>query len=171
MKRKVFRIEQTLTAGRRAASANGIATHARAASQTGSQPCLKRAAGELGAAVEGMEQAVQVILQSAEVIEERAKALAQASRGDRDDTSLVEEVQHHLTRIYEACNFQDIAGQRIARVIETLSAVDQHGSGANGNGHDASARHAARVNPLLNGPRLDGEAGRVNQFDVDAMFR
>ena len=171
MKRKVFRIEQTLTASRRVAVANGFATHAKAASQSGSRPCLKRTAGELGAAVEDMEQAVQVILQSAEAIEERAKVLAQASRGDRDGTALIEEVQHHLTRIYEACNFQDIAGQRIAKVIETLSAVDQHASSANGNGHDPSARHPARVNPLLNGPRLDGEAGRVNQFDVDAMFR
>ena len=84
-----------------------------------------------------------------------------------------------LTRIdasfaasYEACNFQDIAGQRIGKVIETLSIVDSHLARSNRNGvvHEAAAGQPHHSGRLLNGPRPDGEAGSVSQQNIDAMF-
>jgi chemotaxis protein CheZ len=180
VRRKVFRIEQTLAMGRKPAAAPAIARHTNgevtsdnpAPRLAGRAPCLNRAAGELGAAVEGMEKAVQTILQSAEVIDERTKAIANAHRNGREQ-KFAEEVQDHLTRIYEACNFQDIAGQRIGKVIETLSTVDNRKARSNGNGadHEPATGRSERANPLLNGPRLDGESDSVTQHDVDALFR
>lgn len=132
---------------------------------------MTRAAGELGAAVEGMEKAVQTILQSAEVIDGCAKALAVAHRNGHE-RKLAEDVQDHLTRIYEACNFQDIAGQRIGKVIETLSVADDRLAPSNGNAasYEAAVEQADHSGHLLNGPRLDGEAGSVSQHDIDTMF-
>lgn len=180
MRRTVFRIEQTLGMGRQptalaarhARQTNGMATRdANAPRLAGSGICLKRAAGELGAAVEGMEKAVQTILQSAEVIDDRAKALADVHRSGHE-RKLAEDVQDHLTRIYEACNFQDIAGQRIGKVIETLNAVDVRGTRPTGNSadHQRAAERPERPKRLLNGPRLDGETDSVSQHDIDAMF-
>jgi chemotaxis regulatin CheY-phosphate phosphatase CheZ len=38
---------------------------------------------------------------------------------------LAQDVQDHVVRIYEACNFQDLAGQRIGKVITTLIMVEE----------------------------------------------
>src|SRR6478752_5772494 len=85
---------------------------------------MTRAAGELGAAVEGMETATQKILASAEVIDDCARTLAAALSNDYHN-GLAQDVQDHVVRIYEACNFQDLAGQRIGKVIATLIMVEE----------------------------------------------
>ena len=103
----------------------------------GNERRMTRAAGELGAAVGGMETATQKILASAEVIDDCARALAAALNNDYHH-GLAQDLQDHVVRIYEACNFQDLAGQRIGKVIamlvmieERLMAMIQHHSGAN----------------------------------------
>jgi hypothetical protein len=176
VRRKVFRIEQTLATGRKPAAsawpANGAAMRKMSAPRpAGQELCMTRAAGELGAAVEGMERAVQTILQSAEAIDDCAKALAGAHRNGHE-RRLAEDVQDHLIRILEACNFQDIAGQRIGKVIETLSVVNDRRAPSNGNGFAGEKGEGRRdkSSRLLNGPRLDGEAGSVSQHDIDTMF-
>src|SRR5512132_2065650 len=85
---------------------------------------MTRAAGELGAAVEGMETATQKILASAETIDDCARALASALSDDYHH-GLAQDVQDQVVRIYEACNFQDLAGQRIGKVIATLIMIEE----------------------------------------------
>ena len=69
------------------------------------------------------------------------------------------------TRIYEACAFQDITGQRIAKVVAALQAIEARIS---------RTREAVEAPPepatpsLLNGPQVPG-AG-VSQSDIDALF-
>jgi chemotaxis protein CheZ len=133
---------------------------------------MARAAGKLGAAIEGMEKATEKILKSAEVIDDSAKALAAAVKTDYE-TGLAQEIQDHVVKIYEACNFQDLSGQRIGNVIETLTAIEDQVEGMldrhNGHPQPASAK-AARADDLLNGPRLDGESGHTSQSDIDVLF-
>jgi chemotaxis regulatin CheY-phosphate phosphatase CheZ len=95
---------------------------------------------------------VDAVERGAEIQGARAKALAVAHRKGHE-RKLAEDVQDHLTRIYEACNFQDIAGQRIGKVIETLSAVEDARTPSNGNGaaRDAAPGQAAHPGRLLNG--------------------
>jgi len=110
-------------------------------------------------------------LKSTEVIDDSAKALAAAMKTDYD-CGLAQEIQDHVVKIYEACNFQDLSGQRIDHVIETLNMIedqveamlDRH-KGQPGEAPAAKPRHA-----LLNGPRLDGDAGYTNQINIDKMF-
>ena len=142
----------------------------------GNERRMSLAAGELGAAVESMETATQKILASAEAIDECARALASALTDDYHN-GLAQDVQDHVVRTYEACNFQDLAGQRIGKVIATLMMIEErlesmiercHGSGE-------LSRPTAETRPaaggeLINGPRLDGASGHVSQRDIDAMF-
>jgi chemotaxis protein CheZ len=142
----------------------------------GNERRLSRAAGELGAAVEGMETATQKILASAEAIDECARALASALTDDYHN-GLAQDVQDHVVRMYEACNFQDLAGQRIGKVIATLMMVEEHLAAMIERHHSSSeASHPATEmgraygGDLINGPRLDGDSGHVSQQDIDAMF-
>ena len=142
----------------------------------GNERRMSRAACELGAAVEGMESATQKILASAEAIDECARALAAALTDDYHH-GLAQDVQDHVVRVYEACNFQDLAGQRIGKVIATLMMVEEHlaamierfHSGGEASRPTAETQRAYAVD-LINGPRLDGDAGHVTQQDIDAMF-
>jgi chemotaxis protein CheZ len=71
-----------------------------------------------------------------------------------------------MARIYEACTFQDLAGQRIAKVIALLTSLDQVLSGAIEEHVDTPP--TAPV--MLNGPRLDGASGHITQDEIDAIF-
>jgi len=142
----------------------------------GSERRMSRAAGELGAAVEGMETATQKILASVEAIDECARALASALTDDYHH-GLAQDVQDHVVRVYEACNFQDLAGQRIGKVIATLMTVEEqlaamieHLQSGGGASRPAAVAHRTYAGDLINGPRLDGASGHVTQQDIDLMF-
>lgn len=134
---------------------------------------MAHAAGKLGAAVEGMEKATEKILKSTEVIDDSARALA-ATLKDDYKRGLAQEIQEHVVRIYEACNFQDLSGQRIGNVIETLNMIENQVEAMlerhNGQPGDAPAAKPAASPGLLNGPRLDGDSGHTSQRDIDALF-
>jgi chemotaxis protein CheZ len=137
---------------------------------------MARAAGELNAAVEGMETATQKILASAEVIDDCVRALTSALTDDYHH-GLGQDVQDHVVRIYEACNFQDLAGQRISKVIVTLIMIEERVAAMleRCNNSDSANRPAAPAGStsngdVINGPRLDGASGHANQDDIDAMF-
>ena len=134
---------------------------------------MTRAAGDLGAAIEGMEAATQRILGSAEAIDDCARALTSAFSNDYHH-GLAQDVQDHVVRIYEACNFQDLAGQRIGKVIAVLMMIEDrlvamiarhNGSEEQPVGHGETSRER-----LVNGPRLDGETGYASHGDIDVMF-
>jgi chemotaxis protein CheZ len=134
---------------------------------------MAHAAGKLGAAVEGMEKATEKILKSTEVIDDSAKALAASLKTDYE-RGLAQEIQDHVVKIYEACNFQDLSGQRIGHVVETLNMIedqveamlDRH----KGRPGEAPAAKPVSDHGLLNGPRLDGDSGHTDQIDIDKMF-
>lgn len=132
---------------------------------------LARAAGKLGVAIEGMEKATEAILKSAEVIDESAKALAATSRTDYA-RGLTQEIQDHVVKLYEACNFQDLGGQQISSVIETLNAIETKVDGMlkRDGRRSPDASRSKSNGELLNGPRLDGESGHTSQHDIDLMF-
>jgi chemotaxis protein CheZ len=136
-----------------------------------------RARRELDAVVDGTERATQQILDAAEVIEEAANSLA-ASVKHEQEQALAQDIQDHVLRIFEACNFQDLSGQRIAKVLATLQFVEDHivRMMEIWGGAEAFKDYAASIAPggsndhLLHGPRLDDDAGHASQADIDAMF-
>ena len=138
----------------------------------GNERRMARAVDELGAARRGMEIGAEKILRAAEVIDESARALT-ASLQDEYKRGLAQEIQEQVVDVFEACNFQDISGQRIGKVIATLSAVEQQVTVALARCDafaDAPAEFAPAGNGLLNGPKLDGDLGHADQRAIDKMF-
>ena len=92
-------------------------------------------------------------------------------------TVLAQDIQDHVVRVYEACNFQDLAGQRIGKVIATLVMVEEqlavlieNSSNVSGAARPDKAAGSPPDGDLLNGPRLDGDGGHATQQDIDLMF-
>jgi chemotaxis protein CheZ len=134
--------------------------------------------GELGAVVGGTEQATQQILEAAEAIDQAASAMAKITSPDQQ-RALSEEIQERVVSIFEACNFQDLTGQRISKVTGTMKFIEQHINEMMNiwGGVDAIKAHAPPIvdtregdDKLLNGPKLDGDVGHASQDDIDAMF-
>src|SRR5918912_1479672 len=73
------------------------------------------ASGELDAIASHLEEATGGILDSCEQLEAVGRDLG----GDAEAR-----IAGVVTRIYEACSFQDITGQRIAKVIQTLKTIE-----------------------------------------------
>jgi chemotaxis protein CheZ len=141
----------------------------------GKERRMARAAGELGAAIEAMEKATTRILKSGEAVEDTAKALGATLKSDYQ-RGLAQDIQDHVVEIYEACNFQDLAGQRIGKVIDMLNAIEEQVAAMLARCHGLArpvasrATSAASATGLINGPRLDGESGHASQRDIDALF-
>ena len=74
------------------------------------------ATDELDAVVAATEEATGIILDNAEKVMEAAGELDEPAQ-----SNLIEMV----TAIFEACNFQDITGQRITKVVNTLKHIDE----------------------------------------------
>jgi chemotaxis protein CheZ len=134
--------------------------------------------GELGAVVGGTEQATQQILEAAESIDNAASALSKNTSLDQQKI-LSEEIQERVVSIFEACNFQDLTGQRISKVMTTMKFIEQHINEMMNiwGGVDAIKAHAPPIvdtregdAKLLNGPKMDGDVGHASQDDIDALF-
>jgi chemotaxis protein CheZ len=134
--------------------------------------------GELGAVVGGTEQATQQILEAAEAIDNASSALAKVTSPDQQKL-LSEEIQERVVSIFEACNFQDLTGQRISKVMGTMKFIENHINVMMDiwGGVDAIKAHAPPHvddregdSRLLNGPKLEGDVGHASQNDIDALF-
>jgi chemotaxis protein CheZ len=125
---------------------------------------LVRGAADLAAAMEAMEKACGAVLGTAERVDENARMLANAAEAE-DLRALADDIRAQMARIFEICNFQDLAGQRISSVIKLLTGLDEHLSDF------AAAPQPAPATPsLLNGPRRDGASGHVTQSEIDSIF-
>lgn len=134
--------------------------------------------GELGAVVGGTEEATQQILAAAEAIDNAATAAAKVGSADQQK-QLMEEIGDNVVAIFEACNFQDLTGQRISKVMTTMKFIENRITAMMDiwGGVDEIKTHAppkiddrSEDDKLLNGPKLDGDVGHASQDDIDALF-
>ena len=130
------------------------------------QKHLPTATDELDAIVAATAEATGAILDSAEKLT--------AIVGDADP-ALRDQIAEQATRIFEACSFQDITGQRITKVIKTLKQIEAKVGDLVQAFGDAPPPPARGGKPagddeaaLLNGPQLPQNA--VSQSDIDALF-
>ncbi len=139
---------------------------------------MLKVTGELGAVVGGTEEATQQILEAAEAIDEAASAMGKPQTADQQ-ARLSQDIQERVVTIFEACNFQDLTGQRINKVMTTMKFIEHHINVMMEiwGGVDAIKAHAPAVVDervgdarLLNGPKALGEDGHASQGDIDAMF-
>src|SRR5262245_51706783 len=84
-----------------------------------------RALRELAAVADDAEAATQRILTAAEEIDEAANNLSALIK-QAQPQALAHDIRDQVIRIFEACNFQDLAAQRIASVVTALNSVEAH---------------------------------------------
>ena len=122
------------------------------------------------------------------------EATAEATNGIMDATEIVENVMSELegeqaerlmdatTRIYEACSFQDITGQRITKVVKALHGIEEKVDAlvaafgdeiekykkANPKEEDSGADKPITDEDLLEGPQLAGDG--KSQDEIDALL-
>jgi chemotaxis regulatin CheY-phosphate phosphatase CheZ len=129
---------------------------------------LTRIAHELEAVTTGTAQATQRILTAAEEIDQLADNLSAALKG-KIEQDLAHDISDQVIGIFEACNFQDLIGQRIAKVMATLKLVEDNIASELYGTKTAPSPRRDGV-PSLHGPRLDSDHGHVAQSEIDAMF-
>jgi chemotaxis protein CheZ len=132
---------------------------------------LTRTAHELDAVVHGTAQATQKILAAAEAIDQVANNLSAALNG-KIEQGLAQDIQDLVIQIFEACNFQDLIGQRVTKVMATLEFIEDHITRVLEEIKNApAARQSGDAAQHLHGPRLDIDPGHISQSEIDAMFR
>ncbi|MBB4304160.1 chemotaxis protein CheZ [Rhodobium orientis] len=141
---------------------------------------MTRVTDELDEVVQGTEQATEKILAAVETIDEQASNLA--ARLTNRDQDMAADIQDKVVGIYEACNFQDITGQRITKVVNALRFVENRISrmmeiwgGIDSFKEVESEIHEEKVHSdadkaLLNGPAQQVDEGVASQDDIDALF-
>jgi len=123
---------------------------------------IPEATDELDAVVMATEEATNAILDSVEKLEGICGSLKGAD---------AEALQSLVMKIYEASNFQDITGQRISKVVNTLQGIEARVTKlvALFPDEDESCHVSCDGNKsLLNGPQLPDLAN--GQDDIDALF-
>ena len=123
---------------------------------------IPEATDELDAVVMATEEATNAILDSVEKLE----GICSSLKGND-----AEALQSLVMKIYEASNFQDVTGQRISKVVNTLQGIESRVTKlvALFPGEDESCDVECDENKsLLNGPQLPNLAN--DQDDIDALF-
>jgi chemotaxis protein CheZ len=141
-------------------------------------PEMSRVTNELDAIVGGTEHATETILASAEDIDQMVSTLAARLKDDQNQ-ALASDIQERVVKIFEACNFQDLTGQRITKVVSTLKFIETHivrmmdiwgGLDAFKDVVPEAIAEREGDAKLLNGPKLEDEVGHASQDDIDALF-
>ena len=120
---------------------------------------IPSATDELDAIVQHTADATNEILDACERIEG-----IQAKVSKRHGEALAAAV----TRIYEACSFQDITGQRIAKVVSALKAIEARIATATSGAPAEEAGPVAEGRRLAQGPQLPAAA--TSQDEIDRLL-
>lgn len=126
---------------------------------------IPSATDEMDAIVAHTASATNAILEVCETLDTLAGELPGAHAQKLSDAT---------TRIYEACSFQDITGQRINKVVLTLKTIDQKVAHIiatfriRGEPSDTPAQTKPGNDQLLNGPQLSMTA--MDQSEIDRLM-
>jgi len=125
------------------------------------------ATDELDAVVGATEEATASIMDSCDAIQAIVENVEKDTRASVFDET---------TKIFEACSFQDITGQRIAKVIKTLKDIELtvdnllnlFGPEEGDISKPEAIDNRTEDEKLLNGPQLNGQG--VSQDDIDKLL-
>jgi len=138
---------------------------------------FQQASQELNAVVSATEDATNTIMACAEeleeVVHELKSSLPEGYHNDR-----VNDMNDIIVRIYEACNFQDLTGQRITKVVRALTFIEERVEAMMSHWN----KREFEAMPLppsvtkkdedleLHGPSEEEVPGNISQADIDALF-
>ncbi len=132
---------------------------------------IPEAGRELDAVLEATEEATHAIMEAAETI---------MAASDSDPAAYRELVGDKVMEIFEACTFQDLTGQRVRKVVKTLSWIETRIAKiaeklsvvpfpvATDEPPEETEDERRMRELILNGPQMKGDG--VTQSDVDDFF-
>jgi chemotaxis protein CheZ len=136
-----------------------------------SEQVIMDASAHLDEVIKATEEATNMIMDAADAVQAAAAGIG----GDKE-TAIIDAT----TRIYNACTFQDITGQRINKVIKLLANIEERVGKLNDlfgselpdpsqiAQKDSNVVVQIHDKDLLNGPQLASQAS--SQSDIDALF-
>lgn len=135
---------------------------------------LVRTGDHLRAIVEATESSANTIMEAMERNEELVGQLRELATIP-EQSALLDAISVNSMSVFEACTFQDIAGQRITKAIAAITYMETRlNKLIEIWGRDSLAEievdgiRKTDDQKLMNGPQLQGEG--VNQTDIDALF-
>jgi len=131
-----------------------------------SEAVIIDASQHLDEVIKATEEATNAIMNAADAIQSAAGGIG----GEKE-----QQIMDAAGKLYEACSFQDITGQRITKVIKLLENIEERVDKLNGIFGGGTAAPVAPIangvmseKDLLNGPQLNAQA--ASQTDIDALF-
>ncbi len=141
-----------------------------------SGPKIHAMTDQLDAVVNDTETATDAILAAVETIEDQNASL-ELNATDPEELEITETIGNAVMKIYEACNFQDITGQRISKVVGTLKFVEDRIANMieilGGEEQLEALRGIEQEiqkdgDVELSGPTVEGH--EISQDEIDALF-
>jgi len=137
---------------------------------------FNKVADQLSAIVTATEDATNAIMEATE----DTAAIAEDLKGKihlAEVEAQLERIAANANKVFEACTFQDITGQRISKIVTTMNLLEGTLSSLVviiGKESIAALPVKEEEKPKdgdapLDGPALDGEES-VSQADIDALF-
>ena len=129
---------------------------------------------QLDGVVEATKDASDSIMEAVEKNNE-AVAKLKESITEADLIEVLEDIENNNNAVFEACAFQDITGQRVTKIVKSVSYVEDRVTALReiwgGDELDKVERVAEELTEdekLLNGPQSKAEA--ISQDEIDKLF-
>lgn len=129
---------------------------------------------QLDAIVAATEKATHTIMESTEGTLDSVDELRKTVTGE-EETALLNRISGNGNDILEACSFQDITGQRVSKVVKSISYVEERISALIEIWGKEELEKVEQENveksedeKLLSGPQLEGKG--LDQAAIDALF-
>ncbi len=130
---------------------------------------------QLDAIIEATEEATNTIMESVEANDDVLRNLRDTMT-HTDQVAMIDKILENSGKIFEACSFQDITGQRITKVVRSLSYVETRvnsiisiwGEKDIDAVEIAVAQEKTEDEKLLGGPQRKEHA--ISQDEIDKLF-
>jgi chemotaxis protein CheZ len=131
---------------------------------------------QLDAIVNATDEATNTIMERVESNSQIVNELKQ-SITDAEQVALLDKIIDNGSASFEACSFQDITGQRVTKVIKSVTYVEEKinalidiwGKAELEKVEVKSDQNKTDDEKLLHGPQLDKEKS-ISQAEIDALF-
>jgi chemotaxis protein CheZ len=133
----------------------------------------EKISGDFPLASDKLKTITEVSEKSAEDIMQATEEI-QAILPKIGDEEIQRNISNNCAKIFEACSFQDLTGQRIAKIIETIDEIESIVSdllisfGKNKKGIENKTIEPSTKGEILSGPQFGKDA--PTQQDIDDLF-
>lgn len=135
---------------------------------------FNRMTGQLDAVTDATATATNQILSSMEIVSSTTAELR--GKISSDEHAMLDLIEDQVNQTFEACAFQDITGQRITKIVNSMKYIDERVNSmvslwGQSNIEAVDLPDSVRQgdeDPLLQGPALENQG--VSQEDIDKMF-